>query len=168
MSEVFTRSPTFPVVSGPQAAPDLPGFVKTFWRAGELFGIESGGQEVKIGPSGAQVEYYNSEGLVPPTTQIKAFFDIVQSNGSGDFTVNWSPAGFSLAPFHVSVTAFSPVTASVVDRVWATMRNDMTASQGSGYTLRGETTPGGLLFTPATDTIRTAPNTVVHVLAYGV
>jgi hypothetical protein len=113
-----------------------------------------------------QVELYNTSGLIAQDQKIKCFFALVTSDGSGDFTVDWSAAGFTQPPFAVHVTALGSSTDTVQDRVWATMRNNISSTQGQGYTLRGNQ----LIFIlgGGGPTTRTAPNTVVSVIAYGV
>lgn len=153
-----------------------------FMAAGDkakLDGIESGAQvnvleQVAQGTHGIQVttngktatvsgqsELYTAQGLVPVTAKIKQFIGVVAADANGVFTVNWSAAGFVNPPFSVMATALSVNTGTVPNRVWATMISGFTNTQGQGYALRGaDLGLGGA-------TVRTAPNTVVHVIAWG-
>lgn len=90
----------------------------------------------------------------------KIWYGVVTSDSNGDFTVNYSTAGFASIPI-VNVTA--PLTAvNVQDRVWATLQNNATTTTVSGYTIRGAAVLiGG-------NSVRTAPNTTVMIMAVGI
>lgn len=79
----------------------------------------------------------------------------------GIATFDWTSAGFVSAPVPM-VTAASPNTTTVTDRVWATMRTDWTSTGGSAYGLRGANIAlGG-------DTVRTClDGTVIYCTAIG-
>lgn len=138
-------------------------------EAGQVLAVQSvTGNQQALGyltPS-HPIDLYNSNGLISKDVRIKQWVGVVQSDANGDFTVDWSAAGFTQPPFSVMVTAFSPVTGTVRDRAWATMRTGFTATQGQGYTLRGNL----LVFVlgGGGETVRTAPNVPVHVVAWGV
>lgn len=88
----------------------------------------------------------------------------VQSNASGEFSVDYASAGFSSDPT-VSVSAESPSTGTVQDRAWATLQGQPTAQGCAGYTLRGQLIITILL--GGAVTTRTAPSTWVNVVAIG-
>ena len=111
------------------------------------------------------IDLYNSLGLISKDIRIKQFVALVQSDANGDFTVDWSAAGFTQPPFSVTATALGLPASLVRDRAWATMRSDITTTQGKGYTLRGALIVSILI--GGTESIRTAPNVAVHVVAWG-
>ena len=134
---------------------------------GDVVVVTPDGQEKSIvNVDGHPIDLYNSLGLISKDVRIKQFVAVVQSDANGDFIVDWSAAGFTQPPFSVTATAFSPVTATVRDRAWATMRSDITTTQGRGYTLRGALIVSILV--GGTESIRTAPNVAVHVVAWGI
>ena len=138
-------------------------------QVGQVLSVNAvGGNNQSLGyvtPS-HPIDLYNSIGLISKNTRIKQFVAVVQSDANGDFTVDWSAAGFTQPPFSVTATALGPVTATVRDRVWATMRSDITTTQGRGYTLRGRLIVSILV--GGAETIITAPNVAVHVVAWGI
>ena len=113
-----------------------------------------------------QVGYYNSVGLIPESVKIKQFFAVVQSDGDGNFNVDWSAAGFTQPPFNVQVTAFANPGADPEDRAWATMVNGFDTQGGSGHTLQGRIIVSIIL--GGGRTVEAAPNIPVHVSAMGV
>lgn len=167
VSESFSRSDHVhldPVIEH-QADPDPhPQYLTSNEIIQGSHGIQITGSDTRT--ISGQFALYNSSGLIGSETKIKQWVGTVVSDGSGDFTVNWSSAGFTQPPFNVMVTAFTPTTDTVVDRAWATMRLGFTNTQGQGYTLRGNTIITLLIGGAAT--IRTAPNVIVHVVALGV
>lgn len=113
-----------------------------------------------------QVEYYNSSGLIPASVKIKQFVAVVQSDGNGNFNVDWSAAGFTQPPFNVQVTAFANPGADPEDRAWATMISGFNAQGGAGHTLQGRIIVSIIL--GGGRTVVAAPNINVHVSAMGV
>lgn len=103
--------------------------------------------------------YYNSLGLI--SSPIKIWTGLATSNASGVFTVDYSSASFS-SVINIVATSFS-TNANVQDRVWATMSQNVTLTQASGYTLRGVFF--GLLGSGSS--IRIAPNVLVNVIVWG-
>lgn len=81
---------------------------------------------------------------IPDSVALKTFIGTAVSNASGEFTINWSSAGFTAPPQHVTVTAYN-TDGVVTNRVWATMKAKalQTATQGQGYTLKGNNLVGG-------------------------
>lgn len=91
----------------------------------------------------------------------KIWYGTVTSDTNGDFTINYSSAGFTIAPV-IHVTALSPVTSVISDRVWATLQGTPTTTSASGYTMRGIT------LVVLGVAVRIAPNTTVMVMAVGI
>lgn len=100
---------------------------------------------------------YNASGQAASP---KIWYGTATSDVNGVFTVNISTAGFTVAPV-VTVTA-QLNTATVSDRVWATVDGGPSTTTVTGYTLRGINLSGN------GETIRLAPNTTVMITAIGV
>lgn len=158
--------PDLPV--GVSLPPPEVGYIQLYGRNKKLVYSDSNGLETEVGSgaTGHPIDLYNSSGLISKNIRIKQFVAVVQSDANGDFTVDWSAAGFTQPPFSVMATALSPVTGTVRDRAWATMRTGFTATQGQGYTLRGRLIVSILV--GGAETIITAPNVAVHVVAWGI
>lgn len=111
---------------------------------------------------------------IPDSIALKTFIGTVVSNASGEFTINWSSAGFTASPQHVTVTAYN-TDGVVTNRVWATMKAKalQTATQGQGYTLKGNNLVGGYsnLSVPNqtnnAGVVAAAPSITVTVMAWG-
>lgn len=109
------------------------------------------------------VRAFTASGEVAAT--IKIWAGTVTSDGNGDFTVNYSSAGFTAPPM-VTVSALSTNTDTVRDKEWATLRQTPTATSANGYTLRGNLIIAILI--GGAETVRDAGNVAVHVQAIGV
>lgn len=109
------------------------------------------------------VRFFGSGGEV--TAQVKVWTGTVTSDGNGDFTVNYSSAGFTSPPM-VTVSALSTTTNTIRDKEWATLRETPTTTSANGYTLRGNLIVSILL--GGAETVRDAGNVVVQVHAIGV
>lgn len=118
---------------------------------GELKEVDSG------------VKFFSSGGEI--SAQVKVWAGTVTSDGNGDFTVDYSSAGFTAPPI-VTVSALSTNTNTIRDKEWATLHGTPTATQALGYTLRGNLIIAILV--GGAETIRDAGNVVVHVQAIGV
>ena len=110
---------------------------------------------------------------IPDSIALKTFIGTATSNASGEFTINWSSAGFTASPQHVTVTAYN-TDGVVTGRVWATMKAKalQTATQGQGYTLKGNNLVGGYsnLSVPNQTNnagVVAAPSITVTVMAWG-
>lgn len=100
-------------------------------------------------------------GLLPEAQlPIKIWRGTVTSDGSGDFTVDYSSKSFSAAPT-VTVSAQLSTT-TITDRAWATLAGAPSTSGCAGYTLRGDD------LASLGATVRTAPSVTVNVIAIGV
>lgn len=108
-------------------------------------------------------KFYNSSGEI--SAQVKIWTGTVTSDSNGDFTVNYSSAGFTSPPM-VTVSALSTTTDTVRDKQWATLYGTPTTTSATGYTLRGMLIIAVLI--GGAETIRDAGNVVVHVQAIGV
>lgn len=108
-------------------------------------------------------KFYNSSGEI--SAQVKIWTGTVTSDGNGDFTVNYSSAGFTAPPM-VTVAALSTNTDTVSDKAWATLRETPTATSANGYTLRGALIV--TLLRGGGETVRDAGSVVVQVHAIGV
>jgi len=100
---------------------------------------------------------YNVTGAAPSP---KIWYGLVTSDVNGDFTVDYSSAGFTVAPVVTATARLS--TATMEDRAWATLSTVQTTTTAAGYTLRGTALVGN------GSTIRTSPNTVVMIMAIGI
>jgi hypothetical protein len=100
---------------------------------------------------------YNVTGAAPSP---KIWYGLVTSDVNGDFTVDYSSAGFTVAPVVTATARLS--TATMEDRAWATLSTVQTTTTAAGYTLRGTALVGN------GSTIRIAPNTVVMIMAIGI
>lgn len=109
------------------------------------------------------VRAFNASGEVAAT--IKIWTGTVTSDGNGDFTVDYSSAGFTAPPM-VTVSALSTNTDTVRDKEWATLRQTPTATSANGYTLKGRLIVTILL--GGGETTADAGSVVVHVQAIGV
>lgn len=122
--------------------------------AGRGMTVTQNTNDVAISSTAFPLVYGSAGAIASP----KIWYGTVTSDANGDFTVNYASAGFTAPPIvHVSAV----LTAALADRAWATL-SATTATSATGYTLRGIT-----LLLLAT-TVRTAPNTVVQVIAIGV
>lgn len=90
----------------------------------------------------------------------KIWYGTVTSDVNGEFTINISTAGFTLAPI-VTVSA-QLSAAALIDRAWATLSIAPTTTSVSGYTLRGNPITG------SGDSVRLAPNVTVNIMAIGI
>ncbi|QHZ60016.1 hypothetical protein PJKIFABJ_00080 [Pseudomonas phage PE09] len=90
----------------------------------------------------------------------KIWYGTATSDVNGEFTVNISTAGFTLAPV-VTVSA-QLSAAALIDRAWATLSIAPTTTSVSGYTLRGNPITG------SGDSVRLAPNVTVNIMAVGI
>jgi hypothetical protein len=90
----------------------------------------------------------------------KIWYGTVTSDVNGVFTIDFSSAGFTVAPVITATAALA--TGVVSDRVWATLNGAPTTTSGGGYTLRGVSLSGN------GETVRIAPSTIVRVIAVGV
>lgn len=137
---------------------------------GEVGPVGPQGDQGLTGPQGPQgvqgipgiVPIYNSIGLVDPS-MVKAWVGTVVSDDQGVFSVDWSSAGFSQV-FHVDASAYSGATAPE-DHPHAVI-GSFDENGGTGYTVRGKVIVSILIGGSAT--LRTAPNTVVTVFAWGI
>lgn len=103
--------------------------------AGDAHSLVSTKQAGFMSPShlaelSSQVSYYNQDGPIS-RSGLKVFFGEATSDQAGEFTIDWSAAGFATAPHHVAVEAYG----AELRKPWATI-NKATSNNlvGRGYT----------------------------------
>ena len=105
------------------------------------------------------LQWYGSSGPIAAT--FKVWTGISVSDTNGEFTVDYSSAGFVNPPqVYVSALQTEP---SAQNRVWATLSGSVTNVQAVGYTLRGT----ALTLVGLGPTVRQAPNATVQIMAVG-
>lgn len=124
--------------------------------AGRGMTVTSNTDDVNVGSTAFPL-VYNVAGA---TASPKIWYGTAVSDANGEFTVNYSTAGFTVTPIiHVTATL---TTATLTDRAWATLAANANTTSVSGYTVRGT----GILI--GGNSVRTSPNTTVMIMAVGI
>ena len=113
-------------------------------------------------PTNQSITYYNSEGKIGA---LKCWVGETISDDKGVFNVDWSSAGFSQRPLHVSVTTYKTVTGGN-DRTFCSMSEDYDKDGGIGYTMEGAASAAILVGGGAGT--KAAKNVKVTVMAWGI
>ena len=113
-------------------------------------------------PTNQNMTFYNSEGKIGA---LKCWVGETISDDKGVFTVDWSSAGFSQPPLHVSVTTYRTASAET-DRTFCSMSEDYDKDGGTGYTLEGSVSVAVLV--GGGKGTQASKNVKVTVMAWGV
>lgn len=112
-------------------------------------------------PTNQSITYYNSEGKIGA---LKCWVGESISDDKGIFNVDWSSAGFSQPPFHVSVTTYKTASKET-ERSFCSMTGDYDENGGMGYTAEGKYSASAFVGVEGT---KAAENVKVTVMAWGV